>query len=256
MIGDAWGGKPKRERVSKILGGVKPDVPLSKKVDEAQKRLQIPISRLQAVDEKLKAKDDQLFRRTVEAQRIHNNAYATMYANELAQVRNIRKTVNSAKLSLEQIQLRLNTVSELGDIVVTLSPCMSVIKDLAPSIGSMIPDANASLQDLSGILGDLMSSSQVTADDAMDLSATVRNDASSSILEDAMASISDDVDTIIPKVPDSLEAPQAKTVMPDVADQYAEATNLRAPQAKTVLPEIPMDLYVSKKRSRVDELAV
>ena len=62
--------------------------------------------------------------------------------------------VSNAKLSMEQINIRLNTVSELGDVVVTLSPCMSVIKGLGVSLGGIMPQANSSMQDLSKILGD------------------------------------------------------------------------------------------------------
>ncbi|GIT56345.1 MAG: hypothetical protein Ct9H300mP17_15040 [Candidatus Nitrosopelagicus sp.] len=69
-----------------------------------------------------------------------------MYATELAEIRKNNKTVSNAKLSMEQVQIRLNTVSELGDVVVTLSPCMSLIKGLNTSLGGMMPEVAESMQ--------------------------------------------------------------------------------------------------------------
>jgi len=63
---------------------------------------------------------------------------------------------------MEQIKLRLGTVSELGDIVVTLSPCMSLIKGLAPSISGLFPQMNASMQDLPNMLEDLLTDSSLS----------------------------------------------------------------------------------------------
>ena len=89
---------------------------------------------------------------------------ARSYAIELHELRKVKNTISGAKLAMEQIQLRLNTVSELGDIVVTLSPCMSLIKGLAPSISNIMPNLNTSMQDLSNMLGDMISDSSFSAE--------------------------------------------------------------------------------------------
>ena len=64
-------------------------------------------------------------------------------SNELSQIRKMSKMVDSAKLAFEQIQLRLNTVTELGDVVVTLNPAMSVIKGIQGGLSSMMPQAES-----------------------------------------------------------------------------------------------------------------
>jgi len=63
---------------------------------------------------------------------------------------------------MEQIKLRLSTVSELGDIVVTLSPCMSLIKGLAPSISALMPQMHSSMENLTSTLGDMITDSSLT----------------------------------------------------------------------------------------------
>ena len=203
MIGDSWNGRQKGDGISKMLGRVKPDMPLSKKVEEAQRRLDVPISQLRAIDEKLRAKEEQLFSRIISAQRTHNDTYAQMYANELVQVRKMKGMVSGAKLSMEQIQLRLNTVSELGDIVVTLSPCMSVIRDLGPSIAGMMPEAASSMQDLSGIMGDLITSSRMQSEEAI-APQTIRNQEAQNVIDEAYSVIAQEARSVIPEVPQGL----------------------------------------------------
>ena len=116
----------------------------------------------------------------------------------------MKNMISGAKLSMEQIKLRLDTVSELGDVVVTLSPCMSIIKGLSPSLNGIMPEANASMQDLSEILGDVMSGSAVNMDETFNVG-TETNADTLAILEEAHGVIAGQTKSSIPDVPDSLK---------------------------------------------------
>ena len=204
MISNSW-NKVDRESISqKVMGKVKPDEPLKNKIDFAQKKLQFQISKLDSINEKLKKKHDVIFEKIVNAQRNNKNSYAQAYAGELAQVRKMKNMVSGAKLSMEQIKLRLDTVSELGDVVVTLSPCMSIIKGLSPSLNGIMPEANASMQDLSEILGDVMSGSSMNVTDSMNVGTETNSD-TLAILEEAHSVITGQTKTSIPDVPENLK---------------------------------------------------
>ena len=184
MISDSW-NKTDGESISqKVIGKVKPEEPIKNKINFAQKKLQFQISKLEGINEKLKKKHDTIFEKIVNAQRNNKPSYAQAYANELTQVRKMKNMVSGAKLSMEQVKLRLDTVSELGDVVVTLSPCMAIIKGLSPSLSGIMPEANASMQDLSQILGDVMSGSSVGVADNMNVDTTANAD-TLAILEEA-----------------------------------------------------------------------
>ena len=132
---DKWNALKNNEKLSQaFMGKVKPDAPLKNKLDTAQKKLQVQINRLEEIDTKLKSKNDIIFEKIVKAKKSNDENYARVYANELAEIRKHKQMISNAKLSMEQIQIRLNTVSELGDVVVTLSPCMSLIKGLGLSL--------------------------------------------------------------------------------------------------------------------------
>ena len=123
-----------------------------------------------------------------------------VYANELAEIRKHQKMINNAKLSMEQIQIRLNTVSELGDVVVTLSPCMSLIKGLNTSLGGMMPTVSDSMQDLSNMLGDIVTGSSITHDGSLTEMETTNSDAAS-ILEEAQLIVEGNTRESMPEPP-------------------------------------------------------
>ncbi len=204
MISNSW-NKTEGESISqKVMGKVKPDEPLKNKIDFAQKKLQFQITKLDGINQKLQKKHDTIFEKIVNAQRNNKPSYAQAYAGELTQVRKMKNMVSGAKLSMEQVKLRLDTVSELGDVVVTLSPCMSIIKGLSPSLSGIMPEANASMQDLSEILGDVMSGSSVGIGDSMSTVPEANAD-TLAILEEAHSVIAGQTRSSIPEVPDSLK---------------------------------------------------
>jgi len=169
-----------------------------------QKKLQFQISKLEGINEKLQKKHDMIFEKIVNAQRNYKSSYAQVYAGELAQVRKMKNMISGAKLSMEQIKLRLDTVSELGDVIVTLSPCMSIIRGLAPSLRGIMPETNASMQDLSQILGDVMSGSTLNMGDTLSIGPETNAD-TLAILEEAHSVIAGQTKSTIPEVPDSLK---------------------------------------------------
>lgn len=216
MISNSW-NKTEGESISqRVIGKVRPDIPLKSRIEEAQRKLQLQISKLEGINEKLQKKHDGIFEKVVNAQKTHNNAYAQAYANELVQVRKMKNMVSGAKLSMEQIQLRLNTVSELGDVVVTLSPCMSIIKGLSPSLSGIMPEATSSMQDLSQILGDVMSGSSMEGNDLMSLGNTNNNADTLAILEEAHSIIAGQTKSSIPDIPYTLKQSTSQRITSDV----------------------------------------
>ena len=148
----------------KFLGKIKPQTALKNKINDAEKKMECQILRLEQVHNKLKQNHDHIFKKIVDAKLIRNESTARTLAIELQEIRKVKNKIAGAKLAMEQIKIRLGTVSELGDIVVTLSPCMSLIKGLAPSISSLMPQINASMQDLPNMFDDLLSNSSLSLD--------------------------------------------------------------------------------------------
>ena len=151
----------------KFLDKIKPEAALKNRIIDAEKKMECQILRLSQVQNKLKQNNDHIFKKIVEAKLARNESRARTYAIELQEIRKVKNKIAGAKLAMEQIKLRLGTVSELGDIVITLSPCMSLIKGLAPSISGLIPQMNATMQDLPNMLEDLLTDSSLSPEQMM-----------------------------------------------------------------------------------------
>ena len=149
----------------KFLDRVRPEARLKNKMYDAGKKMESQILRLEQTHTKLKQNYDHIFKKIVECKRNGNNeneSRAKTYAIELQEIKKAKNKIAEAKLAMEQIKLRLNTVSELGDIVVTLSPCMSLIKGLAPSISTLMPQMHTSMEDLTSMFGDMLTDSSLS----------------------------------------------------------------------------------------------
>ncbi len=160
-----WNGiKNSLSLSEKLLDKVKPGLSLKNRIESSQKQLQLQISRLDETQKKLHINHERIFKKIVDAKMLRNESRARSYAIELQELRKVKNTISGAKLAMEQIRLRLSTVSELGDIIVTLSPCMSLIKGLTPAISNIMPNLNTSIQYLSNMLGDMISNSSLSTE--------------------------------------------------------------------------------------------
>jgi len=151
-------GKVSGDLKNRIRESLRSAEPLKPRLEHAHRKLQIQISKMDSFSGRLKQRDKQIFNHVVEAVQSHEINYAKSLSNELSQVRKINKVVKSTMLTTEQVRLRLETVTELGDVASTLTPTTSVIKDLRGGLSSVIPTADHSLSQISESLGDILNS--------------------------------------------------------------------------------------------------
>ena len=140
----------------RVKEAIRPAGPLKPRIEQAVRQIQIQISKLEATANRLKERDTTLFNKVVASIQKHDMQHASIYANELAEIRKMYKMVNQAKVALEQIVLRLNTATELGDIVVTLAPAMAVIKSVKSGLVQVMPEAEREIGEISSLLSSIL----------------------------------------------------------------------------------------------------
>jgi division protein CdvB (Snf7/Vps24/ESCRT-III family) len=111
--------------------------------------------------------------------------------------------IDSAKAAFEQIQLRLNTMTELGDVVVTLSPAMNAIKSIEGGLSSMIPQADQSFGQISDLLGNIMTDSSQTPTAGLDSSSIKLDEEAIDILQEATSLVEENTRDKLPDLPSS-----------------------------------------------------
>jgi division protein CdvB (Snf7/Vps24/ESCRT-III family) len=151
---------------TRIKEAVRPPGPLKPRLDFAIRRIELQVQRLDQATDRFTERDKSIFIRIVEAYTKHDMPRANVFANELAEIRKMEKMIMHARLALEQIVLRLKTVSELGDVVSTLAPAVGVLRTVRTGMASIFPEAERELGSignlLSGIIIDAGQSSGLT----------------------------------------------------------------------------------------------
>jgi division protein CdvB (Snf7/Vps24/ESCRT-III family) len=182
-----------------IRGTVKPQEPLKPRLDFAVKKLDMQIQRLDQANERFTQKDRSLFAKLVDAYSKHDTAHANIYANELAEVRKMARLTMNARLALDQVSLRIKTVSEFGDIVSTLGPAIGVLRSIGGGMCGILPEAENELGEIGNMLSGLMFDAGTTCGSSLNFN-NVNEDAAK-ILNEAATVAEQKVSANFPDLP-------------------------------------------------------
>jgi division protein CdvB (Snf7/Vps24/ESCRT-III family) len=187
----------------KLREAAQSQTPLKPRIEEAQKKLQIQMAKLDGMASKMQEKDKVIFGRIVKAMQNHDSHYGKLMSGELSQIRKMIKMIDSAKTAFEQLQLRLNTMTELGDVVVTLNPAMNAIKGIQGGLSYMMPQADQSFGQISDLLGNIMtgSSQTSTATAALDSSSIKLDEEAMDIFQEATSLVEENTRDKLPDLP-------------------------------------------------------
>ena len=141
---------------NRLKDAVKPPGPLKPRLDFAIRRIELQVQKLDQATERFSQRDKAIFARIVDAYTKHDTARANVFANELSEVRKMERLIINGRLALEQITLRLRTVSELGDVVSTLGPAVGVLRSVKTGLSSVFPEAENELGEIGNMLSGIM----------------------------------------------------------------------------------------------------
>ncbi len=202
-LNNTWTTQPKSNISEKINDTIKPKGALKPRVQTGIKKLQLQIKKLDTMLTGLQERDVKLFQRIVDATQNHDTQTSKVLGNELAEIRKVIKIMSSARIALEQIELRLITFSDLGDTVVAIMPTMGLMKNLKSSLGKVMPGAEQEISQMAEMLGGFMTES-FSGDGAFSMDETT-NAESESILKEATAVAESSTGEMFPSVPSSTQ---------------------------------------------------
>lgn len=194
-----WARKETRGFTDKIRETVKPQGALKPRIQNAVNKLQIQTTKMDSMIERLRERDAQIFQRVVVAMQQHDVGGSKVLSNELAEIRKVTRTISNAKMSLEQVQLRLTTIHDLGDAMIAIGPAMSTMKGLKSSLGRFMPEADSELSSMTQTLSGLMTDSLSGGEFNVEAEAT--SEETEKILQEASAVAEQQVGDKFPSVP-------------------------------------------------------
>ncbi len=207
---DKWQKPPTPTVGERVKEAVRPPGPLKHRLEAAVRQIQVQITRLDSTANRLREKDSGIFNKVVTAIQKHDMSHASVYANELAEIRKISKMVTQAKVALEQIVLRLNTVQELGDIVVTLTPAMAVIRNVRTGLGTVLPEAEHEMGEINGLLSSILVDAGMLG--GYTISFEAASEDAEKILSEASAVAEQRMKEKLPELPLETKIPTAESI--------------------------------------------
>jgi len=194
-----WARQETKSMTDKIRDTVRPQGALKPRIQVAVNKLQVQTSKMDSKLTKLRERDQLLFERIVTATRDHDTSASRVLSSELAEVRKVSRMLGNARISLEQVQLRLTTIHDLGDAMVSIGPAMSTMKELKPTMSKFMPEADSELNTMTETLNGLMVDS--LSGDSFEMQDNAMTEETNSILQEAEAVASQQTDEKFPSIP-------------------------------------------------------
>ncbi|MBS7605476.1 MAG: Snf7 family protein [Candidatus Bathyarchaeia archaeon] len=207
-----WEGKQANESLTmRIKEAIQSPGPLKPRLEMAARRLELQIAKLDQASERFSQRDKSLFAKIVEAYAKHDMDHARVFANELAEIRKMEKVIMNARLALEQIVLRLKTITELGDVLTTLAPAVSVLKSVRTGLASFLPEADHELNEIGDMLSSIiMEAGQTTG---LTLNFEAANEDAQKILAEAAAIAEQRIKEKLPELPVTLPSSSERALV-------------------------------------------
>lgn len=241
--------KPKISIIKRIEEKIRP-IPLKERIANAIYRLNAQKERLDQMVMRLQHRDKELFQRCIGAQMANDIARARIYANECAEIRKMVKTVLSSQLALERVIIRLQTVHEFGDVILQMSPIMSIVKETKDKISGVIPEVAGELERINSLLSEIrLEAGEI---DSKDLNIKVSNEEAIKVLQESSIIAEQKIREKFPEIP-SFESISTKEKEPiplmeggdlsSLEDQVLEY--IKAHSGKISISKCAMELGIS-----------
>ncbi len=176
--------------------------PLKPQIEQANRQIRVLISQLDSTVSRIKQRDSTIFKGVVTALAKHDSQHAAVYANELTEVRKMGKMVTQAQLALEQISLRLGTITDMGEIATTLAPAVSVIRTMKEDLRMALPEADKEIGEISSLLSSVLIDASMSGGLSLNFDAV--NEDAQKVMEEAAAVAEQRMKESFPEIPASV----------------------------------------------------
>ena len=179
-----WKNKEEQPSIkSKIKEIGKPQQDIKQQICFVTKRIDTQTQTLDLAVKRFENRDAAIFQRVVKAMADRDQARANILATELGEIRKVEKMLTQASIALESVSMRLNTVSEMGDLVAMLAPAASVLNNIRSGMSTVLPQAIQELESIGSLLGEIVTSSNQSSDMPMNIGSTTNPEAEKILAE-------------------------------------------------------------------------
>jgi division protein CdvB (Snf7/Vps24/ESCRT-III family) len=211
-LAENWERKAGEGIIRRITGNFRRERPLKERLEHATREIKILNSQLSNALLRIKQRDKAIFSRVISAIQENDKEHASIYANELSELRRLGKFVSQAQLALELILLRLETVLELGELTAkSLAPSISVLKSIQGQVVDVLPEAKKNVEDLFTILNGVLT--ELSMETGVNVNLEVADGEAKKILEEAEVVAESRMKETFPEVPSELRLGNSEEIL-------------------------------------------
>ena len=189
---------------------------LSPRINDILIQLRVQAEKLKRTYQRLLARDRELFEACVGAEQELDRDRATIYANEIAQLRKMSRTILKSQISLEKVILRLETIKDFGDVMNVLGPATKIVKQIQGELSGIVPEVAHNL----GVIDEMLESVIVEAGSFTGATTTVMvaDSEARKILEEAAEIAAQRMSKQFPELPERVDLGSQETSKAPTSD--------------------------------------
>lgn len=164
------------------------------------------LSRLKTLDNRFASMEAYYLDQVTASIKIGNNGRARILANELANLKKVRRTTQHTGIALEALVIRFSTLNEFAMVLDTIDPTVDMIKGIQEDLKRAVPQAGQALSDVSSITSEVLASANVRSD--LGKVSTPMDQAAFDILSEIEGALETEAKAKLPEVPADMPARQ------------------------------------------------
>jgi len=177
------------------------------------RRLEIQNEKLKLATAKLHERENLLLDECRAAILQGRKESATIYANEIAEIRKLFRVISHIQLAMEQVILRLQTIKELSPILSDLKSVLNMTQKTSKQLMKIMPEISSEMKELSNVVNAMLSTTELSSAPPVQPS-MVKDVATKEILQESSEVAEEILKEGLPEPPLGLTAERTENVEP------------------------------------------
>jgi hypothetical protein len=192
----------------------------------------------------------------VGALKAKNKDRASIFANEIAEVRKLLNFLYNVELAIERVILRLETIKELSDIVIDLKPALKLLQHVSQELFQFLPDVSSELCKVNDTISETLYSTKITTDESI-IPVNRKTPGGEEVLGEVSTFLEQRLAQDLPEPPATQKISENERAT--LEEMLALATNVTEKKASRVSEESGRDssqTLISYKKSEIKEISL
>lgn len=199
-----------------------PDFP--EEAEDRMRMLSVQSQKLKGIQDRLRERDQHVFRRCVDAITNNEEDLAKVYADELTRIRGISDFLNRKMVFIECVTIRLETYVEFKSFITGLKPITEVIRDVSGVLSTYMPQISGEIRMMNSSLTDILMKTTIDISKASTVM-TGETPQSKEVIKEVSSMLEKKLQTALPEPPEFVKEAIAEQNQPEIEAVALETTS-------------------------------